>query len=67
MRKIIISFAMIVVLMIPLTAQAAGMRSNTIIPRLSFSGTTANCSVTVMADSTNLVIQQPLQKERHIE
>ena len=61
MRKIMISLAVIMTLMFPLTAHASTARSNTIILRLSFSGTTATCSVTITSDSTNDEIEAAIK------
>lgn len=50
MRKLAMSLAVIVILVLPMTTYAAS-RSIGIVPNLSFSGTTANCTVKVVADS----------------
>lgn len=52
MRKLAMLLAVIIVLFSPVTAYASTMRSIGIVPRLTFSGTTANCSVIVTADSS---------------
>lgn len=51
MRKIAMSLAVIMVLLLPMTAHAATPRSIGITPRITFSGTTANCSVIITSNS----------------
>lgn len=53
MRKIAMSLAVVMVLLLPVTAHAASSRYIRIYPSLSFDGTTANCSVIVIADSSS--------------
>ena len=60
MRKIAMSLAVIMVLLLPMTAHAAS-RSIGIVPNLSFSGTTANCTVRVVADSFSHEIEATIK------
>lgn len=50
MRKGAFLLAVLIVLSIPMTAFAASPRSLSIMPALTFDGTTANCSVTIVGD-----------------
>lgn len=52
MKKIALLMALIFIVL-PVTANAASPRMVTIWPSISFDGTTANCSVSITADSTN--------------
>ncbi len=52
MRKIVLMLSLIMTMMLPVSLQAASTRSIGIVPRLSFAGTTANCSVIVTANSS---------------
>lgn len=61
MRRGIIMVAVIIALMIPMTAHAAIARTIRIYPELSFSGTTATCSVTVVADSTKDEVEATIE------
>ena len=60
MRKVAMSLAVIMVLLLPMTAHAAS-RSIGIVPNLSFSGTTANCTVRVVADSFSHEIEATIK------
>ena len=51
MRKIAMSLAVIMVLLLSMTAYAAMPRYIRIYPALNFEGTAANCSVIVIADA----------------
>ncbi len=51
MKKIAMLLAIILSVATPLTVQAATPRTQPVYPNLSFTGTTANCSVTVLAAS----------------
>lgn len=53
MKKTALILAMIVLLAFPVTAYAASPRSVGIWPGISFDGTTANCTVSVTANSTS--------------
>lgn len=53
MKKCAIMLAIILVLSIPMTAYAATPRFLNIMPELTFDGTTANCSVTIVASTTS--------------
>lgn len=57
MKKAIISLALVVVLvlMIPLSVNAAMPKATAIVPGLSFNGTTAICTLTVSADATDSI------------
>ncbi len=61
MRKIVMSLAVIMVLLLPVTAQAANARTINIIPKLTFSGTTANCSLTILANSMSDEIEATIK------
>lgn len=61
MRRGIITLAVIIALVIPMTVHAATERTIRIYPELSFSGTTATCSVTVAADSTRDEIEASIE------
>ena len=52
MKKIAMLLAIILLVATPLSAQATTLRSQPVYPNLSFTGSTANCSVTVLAAST---------------
>ena len=52
MKKVALFLAVILVLSIPMTVNATSERMLTIFPELTFSGTTANCSVRVVGNST---------------
>lgn len=51
MKKIAMLLAVVLLMATPLTAQATALRSQMVAPYLTFTGTTANCSVTVLASS----------------
>jgi len=53
MKKIALLLAIVLLVAAPLTVQAATPRTIRISPVLSFTGTTANCSVTIQADNAN--------------
>ena len=53
MRKSALVLASILVLSIPMTAYEATPRFLNIMPELTFDGTTANCSVAVVASTTS--------------
>lgn len=53
MRKIALLMAVILLVSIPTTAYAATPRFLNIMPELTFDGTTANCSVAVVASTTD--------------
>lgn len=53
MKKRVLALTLIVVMLLTMTAQAVSPRAVTNKPSLTFSGTTANCSVVVRADSTS--------------
>ena len=61
MRKTAISLVVIIVLLLPITTYAATSRSVGIIPRISFSGTTANCSVIITANNGNDEIEAAIK------
>ena len=61
MRKTAMSLAVIMLLLLPMTAYAAMSRSVGIIPRISFSGTTANCSVIITANNGNDEIEATIK------
>lgn len=61
MRKIAMSLAVIMVLLLPMTAHAATSRTIRIYPSLSFDGTTANCSVIVLADISSDEIEATIK------
>lgn len=50
MKKCALIMAIIIVLSIPITANAASPRMLSIMPAITFDGTTANCSVTIVGD-----------------
>ena len=52
MKKIAMLLAIILLVATPLTAQAATPRTIDVRPKLTYTGTTANCSVLVSADYT---------------
>lgn len=53
MRKCALLLAIVLVLSIPMTAYAATPRMLSIMPELTFDGTTANCSVAVIGNNTS--------------
>lgn len=61
MRKIAMSLAVIMVLLLPMTAHAATPRIIRIYPTLRFEGTTANCSVIVFADVSSDEIEATIK------
>ena len=61
MRKIAMSLAVIMILMLPMTAHAFTPRIIRIYPSLSFKGTTANCSVVVIADASSDEIEATIK------
>ena len=50
MLKRVLAFSMVLLLVFSITAQAAQTRAVQVYPSLSFSGTTATCKATVIAD-----------------
>lgn len=61
MRKIAMSLAVIMALLLPTTAYAATSRYTRIYPTLSFEGTVANCSVIVYADASSDEIESSIK------
>lgn len=57
MKKIAMLLAIILLVATPLSVQAATPRLISIIPELSYTGTTANCGVLVSADYTTQEIE----------
>ena len=57
MKKIAMLLAIVLLVATPLTVQAATPRLINISPELSFTGTTANCTVRVFADYTTQEIE----------
>lgn len=53
MRKCALLLVVVLVLSIPLNAYAATPRFLNIMPELTYNGTTANCSVTIVASTTS--------------
>lgn len=51
MRKIAFVLAIILVLSLPLSVQAAQPRAISIVPRINVNGSTATCTVTAVADN----------------
>lgn len=51
MKKTALLAALLIVLAIPMQAQAATMRASKVFPSLTFDGTTAVCAVTIIADN----------------
>ena len=52
MKKSVSIFLLLVALLIPISAQAASLRTSRVYPSLSFDGTTATCSVYVSGNKT---------------
>ena len=52
MKKIALLLAIVLVVAAPLTAQAATPRAATIMPDITFTGTTANCSALIFGDAS---------------
>ena len=57
MKKIALLLAIVLLVAMPLTAQAATPRTITVSPALSYTGTTANCSVLVVAENMSHEIE----------
>lgn len=53
MKKRIFSMAAVLLLVLSISAQAATLRIEQISPSLSFSGTTANCTVSIRGNATS--------------
>lgn len=60
MKKRAFAVATLLVLLLSVSAQAAGPRSIRIRPELYFSGTTATCSVSLKADNANDKVEATL-------
>lgn len=60
MRRTALIAALFVMLVIPITAQAATSRAIQILPSLSFNDATANCAVTVVAEKASDTISVDL-------
>ena len=52
MKKIALLLAIVLLVAAPLTVQAATPRLITILPELTYTGTTANCSVRIIGNNT---------------
>lgn len=62
MRKRIVALTLIFMLLLSLTSFAAGPSRNITIPSLSFSGTTANCSVSVRDPGSSITVTLTLYR-----
>lgn len=61
MKKVALIMVLLLVLLIPVSAAASVARMPQSFPSLSFSGTTANCSLTILADDGSASINATVQ------
>jgi len=61
MKKIALLLAILLLVATPIKAQAATPREAIIMPSLTFTGTTANCSVRIVGDASNDYIEATIK------
>ena len=61
MKKIALLLAIVLFVATPLTVQAATPRFTSIFPEISFTGTTANCTVRIFADNMSKEIEATIK------
>ena len=62
MRKRVLALCLILVFALGITAQAAEVLSVRTVPKITFDGTTATCTVNVRGDKTTITPRNPIME-----